>query len=107
LDIGPGGEVGIKGDNMLFLNFGQEARATSYLERRLAQGYEGSVIKSFDVPTSYLDALRAGAVPERMAGQFPGSPLSVDVNQAADQFGLRASHFDELLRNIVPGSGAG
>ncbi|WP_248817404.1 RHS repeat-associated core domain-containing protein [Frankia sp. AgB32] len=105
LNISPSGEVAIKGDNMLFLNFGQEARAQSFIERRLAQGFEGTQIKTFQVPTSYVDELRAAAVPESMMRQFPGSPLVVDVNQAVDQFGLRAAHFDDLLDNIIPGSG--
>jgi hypothetical protein len=75
LDISPSGDVAIKGNNTLFLNFGQEARAQSFLERRLAQGFEGTQIKTFQVPTSYVGELRAAAVPESMARQFPGSPL--------------------------------
>jgi hypothetical protein len=105
LDISPSGDVAVKGDNTLFLNFGQEARAQSFLGRRLAQGFVGTQIKTFQVPTSYVDGLRAAAVPESMARQFPGSPLVVDVNQAVDQFGLRAAQFGDLLANIIPGSG--
>jgi len=104
LAISPSGDVTIKGDNMLFLNFGQEARANVFLERRLAQEYEGTQIKAFQVPTSYVDQLRAAAVPESMKREFPGSPLVVDV-KTVDQFGLRATHFGELLENIIPGSG--
>jgi hypothetical protein len=40
-----------------------------------------------------------------MARQFPDSPFAVDVNQAPDQFGLRAAQFEDLLAHIVPGSG--
>jgi hypothetical protein len=40
-----------------------------------------------------------------MARQFPNNPLVADVNQAADQFGLRAAIFEELVNNIIPGSG--
>jgi len=105
LSIGPAGEVGVKGDGMLFLNFGDEGRALAFQQRRLAQGYAGTVVKTFDVPTSYVDELRAAAVPESMARSSPSSPLVVDVNQAADQFGLRACHLPGLLANIVPGSG--
>lgn len=105
LDISPSGDVSIKGDNALFLNFGDEARAQEFLANRLDQGFEGTTIKSFQVPSSYVDELRASAVPESMARQFPDSPFAVDVNQAADQFGLRAANFDDLLFNIVPGSG--
>ena len=105
LDISPSGDVSIKGNNALFLNFGDEARAQEFLANRLDQGFEGTTIKSFQVPSSYVDELRASAVPESMARQFPDSPFAVDVNQAADQFGLRAANFDDLLFNIVPGSG--
>jgi hypothetical protein len=107
LDISPAGDVAIKGDNALFLNFGDEARAGDFLETRLGQGFEGTTIKSFQVPSSYVDALRESAVPESLARQFPNSPFAVDVNQAADQFGLRAANFGDLLNNIIPGSGLG
>ncbi len=105
LSVGADGGVAIKGDNTLFLNFGDEARAQSFLGRRLAQGYEGTEIKSFEVPTSYVDELRASSVPERLGRQFPDQPIRVDVNQAADQFGLRACQFPGLMAAIVPGSG--
>lgn len=65
---------------------------------------EGAVIKSFDVPTSYLARLRGMAVPEKMARQFPESPL-ISRDPFPDQFGLRAQQFGELLQNIIPGSG--
>jgi RHS repeat-associated protein len=105
LDISPAGDVGIKGENALFLNFGDEARAQEFLATRLEQGFEGTTIKSFQVFSDYVDALRASAVPESLARQFPDSPVVVDVNQAADQFGLRAANFEDLLNNIIPGSG--
>jgi hypothetical protein len=105
LDISPSGGVEIKGSNALFLNFGQEARAQQFLDLRMSQGFDGTQIKTFRVPTSYVDELRASAVPESMARQFPDSPFAVDVNQAPDQFGLRAALFDNLLAHIIPGSG--
>lgn len=105
LNIGPEGNVAVKGDSTLFVNFGDEARAQSFLDRRLAQGYDGTQIKSFEVPNSYVDHLRASSVPENMARRFPDRPFSVDVNQAADQFGLRACHLPGLLAAIIPGSG--
>jgi RHS repeat-associated protein len=105
LDISPSGDVAINGSNMLFLNFGQEDRAQDFLERRQAQGHEGDVIKTFQVPTSFVDELRATAVPESKKKLFPTSPLVVDTNAAVDQFGLRASHFGNLLNNVIPGSG--
>lgn len=38
------------------------------------------MIKSFQVPSSYVDVLRASAVPESMARQFQSSPFAVEVN---------------------------
>lgn len=97
--------VSIKGNTMLFLNFGQEDRAQSYLARRLADPrYTNSALKTFTVPTSYVDMLRSTAVPEALKSEFPGSPLAVD-RRTPDQFGLWSSQFPELLRNIIPGSG--
>lgn len=104
LDISPSGDVGITGNRMLFLNFGDEARADEFLQIRLSQGHP-DVIKSFDVPTSYVDQLRATAVLEKEAAEFPHRPLHVDVNKGHDQYGLRRHHIDELRLNIVPGSG--
>jgi hypothetical protein len=105
LDIDEAGDVSIQGDRMLFLNFGDEGRAQSFQARRIEQGYDGTVVKTFDVASSYVDDLREVAVPESMAGQFPDRPLVVDQTKATDQFGLRPSQFDDLLGNVVPGSG--
>lgn len=88
----------------LFLNLGDEARAEEFLRRRISQSYDGTVIKSFDTPTSYVDSLRSRAVPESEARAFPDRPFIVDVNKAVDQFGLRPSLFPELVDSIVPGS---
>jgi RHS repeat-associated protein len=76
LGIDAGGNVSIKGSNALFLNFGQEARAQQFLDLRLSQGFEGAQIKTFQVPASYVDELRAASVPESMARQFPDSPFA-------------------------------
>jgi hypothetical protein len=105
LDISPAGDVAIKGRGALFLNFGSAGRAEEFLGSRLSQGFEDTVTKSFQVHSSYVDTLRGSAVPESMARQFPNSPFAVDVNQAADQFGLRSANFEDLLSNIIPGSG--
>jgi hypothetical protein len=105
VNIDDSGGVSIQGDGTVFLNFGDESRAMSFHRRRLAQGYSGTVIKTFKVPTSYVDGLRASAVPESMARSFPDSPFALDVNQAADQFGIRPDGIPDLLDNVVPGSG--
>jgi len=47
---------------------------------RLSQGFKGTQIKTFKVPTSYVDGLRAASIPESMARQFPDNPFGADVN---------------------------
>jgi hypothetical protein len=103
LGIDGAGNVSIQGDKTLFLNFGDEARAQAVLEKRLAQGYEGTTIKSFEVPNSYVDSLRARAVPESMARG--NSVFQVDVGQTSGSFGLRSSEFPGLQCATIPGSG--
>ncbi|MFC0629269.1 RHS repeat-associated core domain-containing protein [Kribbella deserti] len=103
LDIDSAGDVSIKGRGMLFLNFGDEARAQRFLANRLSQGHAGTTIKSFAVPTSYYDDLVSRSVPERMARM--GSVVQVDVNQTTRSFGLRSSEFPGLQCAIIPGSG--
>lgn len=94
-----------EGENMLFLNFGQRARAEAFLAQRLQQGMEGAEIKSFRVSRSLLRALRAGAVTENAARENPGRLLMVDVTKAPDQFGLRAAQIEQLKKAIIQGSG--
>jgi len=103
--LGEGGQVSVQGDQMLFVNFGDKARAEQFLATRLQQGMPGAQIKSFEVPRSLLDDLRASAVPESMATQFPGRPLLVDPTKAADQFGLRLQQIETLQEAIIQGSG--
>lgn len=103
LNISAGGDVSIKGDNMLFLNFGDEARVQEFLAQRLAQGHDGTIIRSFDVPTSYANDVAARAVPESMARG--SSVISVDTTKTASSYGLRSSEFPGLQRAIIPGSG--
>lgn len=103
LDINAAGDVSIKGDSTLFLNFGDEARAQDFLAQRLAQGFEGTTIRSFEVPTSYFDDLVSRSVPESMART--GSVFQVDTTKTAGSFGLRSSEFARLQCAIVPGSG--
>jgi filamentous hemagglutinin len=103
--IGEAGEVAIVGDQTLFLNFGSRARAEEFLARRIDQGMPGATVRSFEVPRSFVDELRAIAVPEIQARQFPGRPIIVDVTRAPDQFGLRAKQIEALRRAIIQGTG--
>lgn len=104
--IGEGGRVTVLADDgMLFLNFGDQARAEAFLAKRIEQVMAGATMKSFEVPRKFLDELRAAGVPESMARQYPGRPLIVDVTKAADQFGLRPEQIEALRRAIIQGSG--
>ena len=106
ISIDDQGNVSIPDPNrMLFLNFGNEQRADDYFQRRTEDPrFSNSQIKAFDVPSSYLEYLRNNSVVEANAGDNPGSPLSVD-RRHSDQFGLRPAHIQELMGQIVPGSG--
>lgn len=114
VDIGEGGSVDIpevrksKGrgsERNLYLNFGDEARAREFLQQRLDGGYPDNVIKSFDVPTSFADELRANAVPEAERSLYPTSPVIADPTKAADQFGLPGAWIQRLRDAAVQGSG--
>ncbi|HKQ03869.1 MAG TPA: hypothetical protein VJ464_01960, partial [Blastocatellia bacterium] len=103
--IGDAGEVGVQGENTLFLNFGDEARAAEFLAQRAGQNLEGAAIKSFQVPKTFLEEMQATAVPERLARQFLDRPFIVDAAKAANQFGLRTPQIERLRSVIVQGTG--
>ena len=103
LHIDVAGNVAIKGDAMLFLNFGDEARAQEFLAQRLEQGRQGVVLKFFDVPTSYAADVASRAVPESMGRG--ASVIWVDMTKTESSYGLRSTEFPGLQRAIVPGSG--
>jgi hypothetical protein len=103
--LGEGGAVGIVEDGTtLWLNFGSKARAEQYLSQKIAKGLPDATVKSFDVPKSLLDDIRASAVPESMAKQFPNRPI-ISRDPAPDQFGLRPDQIKELLDRIIQGTG--
>lgn len=58
----------------------------------------------FDITPEFASRLRTEAVPQSIDRQFAGRPQIVDPTRAADQFGIPASMFNELLNNIVPGT---
>lgn len=103
LGIDGAGNVSVQGDQTLFLNFGDEARAQAFLAKRLAQGHEGTTIRSFDVPNSYVDSIRWRAVPESMVRG--NSVFQVDVGQTSGSYGLRGSELPGPRCAIIPGSG--
>jgi len=94
------GGISIQGTDMLFINLGQKERAFEFLARR---GDTASLVQ-FQVTEKFANQLRSSAVAQRVGRQFPGSPQRVDEARAADQFGIPSSLFDDLLKNIVPGS---
>lgn len=98
----------VQGRGTLFLNFGSRPRAEEFLAQKIAGGMPDAVIKSFEVPNGFLEALRSAAV------KAPGSkmygdrtqPIVVDVTKAPDQYGLRRQWIDRLIDAIIPGSGS-
>ena len=90
---------------MLFVNFGDRARAEQFLATRLQQEMPGAQMKSFQVPQSFLKDLQEAAVPESMAKQFPNSPLLVDPTKAPNQFGLRPDQIKMLQDAVIQGTG--
>ncbi|WP_234329526.1 MULTISPECIES: RHS repeat-associated core domain-containing protein [unclassified Streptomyces] len=88
----------------IFLNFGHDKRATSYLARRLGQYGEGSHrMITFQVDREYLNYLRENAVPERLKRKYPDSPLLVD-RKYPDQYGLRPEQTRMMFDYIIPGT---
>jgi hypothetical protein len=88
----------------LYINFGDEGRAQQFLAQRL-KAFPDSTIKQFTVPTSFVEQLRAEAVPESERAMFPQRPVIADPTKASDQYGLSAPHIARLRDAIVPGSG--
>ena len=112
--IGENGEVAIVDPNKtLYLNFGDKARAEQYLAQKLNPNQKlgplpGAEVKSFEVPKSFVDELRASAVTEAELAANPalkGRPLVSDPTKTPDSFGLRPAQIEELKKQIIPGSG--
>jgi RHS repeat-associated protein len=97
------GKIAIQGDDMLFINVNQQSRALEFLAKR----GEGANLCQFQIKPEFLDKLRRLAVDQRVGRQFPGRPQLVDPTRSPDQFGIPSSMFDELLENIIPGTGGG
>lgn len=88
----------------LYLNFGDEARAQEFLAQRLQQ-FPDNTIKSFEVPKSFVQQLRASAVEEAKRPLNPGKPVIADPTKASNQFGLSREQIEQLRNVIVPGTG--
>jgi RHS repeat-associated protein len=110
--ISEAGEVILQGDQVLFLNFGDRVRAERYLNMKVRQGLPGASLKSFEIPRSYYEDIRANAVPEVDAKKLKnrGKPFQVDhtgrpENSTQDSYALRKGLIEELQRAIIQGSG--
>jgi len=92
-----------KGDERaLFINIGQPERAKEFAS--VNRGGKAT-ITAVEVDASFRERLRATAIYDKApdVGLYPSSPLSVDVNKASDQFGLRTpGHFQWLRGAIKP-----
>lgn len=92
------------GNKTIWLNFGQEGRAMSYLDRKVADGLPGAQLKSFEIDARFLDEIRSTAVPERLARRNPGAPI-ISRDPYPDQFGLRPDQFQRLMESVFQGTG--
>jgi hypothetical protein len=88
----------------LYLNFGDGARAQEFLQQRLQQ-FRDNTIKTFQVPKSFADELRATAVKEVDRPFNPSSPVIADPTKAANQYGLSQQQIQQLRNAIIPGTG--
>lgn len=104
IGISYSGDVSIRRKGVLYLNFGNEAPAQEFYALRVSQGYRGVVIKTFEVPTSYLDMIRADSVAQSEAALYPERAFRVDTKYV-DQFGFHEEMFDELRNQIIQGTG--
>lgn len=92
------------GNKTIWLNFGQEGRAMSYLDMKVADGLPGAHLKSFDVDPRFLDEIRATAVPESLARRNPGAPI-ISRDPFPDQYGLRPDQFQRLMESVYQATG--
>ena len=92
------GMVAILGTQMLYLNFGDRARALSYFKIKNEKGLADPALKTFEVSENYFESLKKSAVGNDDSALYPNAPHIVDPTKAANQFGLRKHYFDELIK---------
>jgi RHS repeat-associated protein len=107
IQIGEDGTVMVVGDDsrLLHINFNQLDRALKFATKRVSQGWTDVRIKAFAVEESFVDELRATAVPQSQASEFPDAPQIDDPTKAPDQYGLRGPQIQGLRDAIVQGTG--
>jgi len=107
--IGMGGTVRIGGDDtrVLWLNFGQPARAEDFARTLIQRGKTNVVIRSFEVPLEFFELIKATSVRERDARKREnrGRPIESRDQPRGTQFGLREPQIVLLRAAIVQGTG--
>lgn len=110
LSIGANGSLDIPHVNTrqglernLYINVDDPARARAFADQRGTQ-FTDNTIKSVEVPRSYLNELRAEAVPESVRRANPERPVIADPTRARDQFGLAGPQIDRLREVAAPGT---
>lgn len=93
-------KVTIIGEDMLFVNIGQEGRALEFLAKR---GDDAILIK-VKIDSKFVEKIKKDAVPQRLGRQNPGKPQIVDPTKAVDQFGIPKEYFPELVKSVDPKS---
>ncbi|MGW8488048.1 putative T7SS-secreted protein [Streptomyces sp. NPDC055886] len=104
------GNVRVDGNNHLYVNMSGELRHT--LEFR---GDSGQIV-AFDVPKSFVDDIRARAVPQEQPDGFGFTkqewkqvkqiyPEISDPTRGTDLYGLPGEVIDQMRKVIIPGSG--
>jgi len=71
----------------------------------VGQGDVDDVIKSFDVPTCFVDGVRAASVAQDLGRLYSSAPQLVDTTKAVDQYGLPACWIGNLNQALVSRSG--
>jgi RHS repeat-associated protein len=105
LSVDEGGNVSVTGSGSLYLNM------TGDISHSLA--FKGDQLVAFDVPRSYVDAVDAASLPQRMPRGWAGSrrdwnlarKVAPDQSDGPGLFGLPDNHLPGLLDAIIPGSG--
>ncbi|OTA97862.1 hypothetical protein M434DRAFT_89909 [Hypoxylon sp. CO27-5] len=110
--------------NMLFMNYGERARADAFYAQRLLQYHEAvdqmeehgmevlhnhhnMKIKSFKIMTRAAKDLQRRAItePEKAAGLKPyDGVLQVDITKSRGQYGCERRIYSPLLRNAIQGT---
>ncbi|MEL6984097.1 MAG: hypothetical protein AAFO29_16855, partial [Actinomycetota bacterium] len=101
IQIGPAGELQVTGDSMLFVTFDDLGRAKAYV----ANNRPGANIISFDIDPDFVDEVRAAAVQQSMAEDFPGAPQIADSTKTDHSFGLPSEWITRLQEAAIPDTG--